>query len=270
MKKPRKFQAAVLLTAVLAAVYCNCTLQPEEWVVTSDRLPEAFDGLKIVLLTDIHGGRFGPGNETLLKAVKEAEPDYIAIGGDLVDGHSDCSMLSPLLKGLTAIAPTCYVTGNHEWGMKDTEAVLKQIAGEGVAVLRNDYLLLEQNGEKLVLAGGEDPNGHADMEQPGDFMSRIREEVPGDPYTVLLYHRNDALSQWADLQTDLVLSGHGHGGVIRLPVIGGLLGTDRRLFPDYTEGLYTQGRTTMAVSRGLGGVRLWNRPHLPAIVLKKG
>lgn len=270
MKKPRRFRAAVLLLAVLGAVYCNYAIESEEWVVTSPRLPQNFDGLRITLLTDIHGGRIGPDSQTLLDAVKVAEPDYIAIGGDLVDEYSDLSMLSPLLKGLTAIAPVCYVTGNHEWSMEDTEAVLGQIAREGVSVLRNDFLLLEREGQKLVLAGGEDPNGYADMERPGAFMARMREEVPGDPYTVLLYHRNDALSQWAELQTDLVLSGHGHGGVIRLPIVGGLLGTDRRLFPDYTEGLYTMDRTTMAVSRGLGGIRLWNRPHLPTIVLKKG
>lgn len=270
MKKPRKFRAAVLLTAVLAAVYCNYTIQSEEWVVSSSRLPQSFDGLKITLLTDIHGGRFGTDSQTLLEAVRVAEPDYIAISGDLVDEYSDLSMLSPLLKGLTAIAPTCYVTGNHEWSRTDTEEVLSQISQEGVTVLRNDYLLLEQDGQTLVLAGGEDPNGYADMESPEDFMARLRAEIPGDPYTVLLYHRNDALTQWADLQADLVLSGHGHGGVIRLPVVGGLLGTDRRLFPDNDQGLYTRSRTTMAVSRGLGGVRLWNRPHLPTIVLKKG
>ena len=90
MKKPRKIRAAALLTAVLAAVYCNCTLQPEEWVVPSDRLPAAFDGLRIILLTDIHGGRFGPGSETLLEAVKEAE-QYAAedkARKDEVDTHN--------------------------------------------------------------------------------------------------------------------------------------------------------------------------------------
>ena len=268
-KKIRRWAAAVFI-GVVAAIYCNFSVETEEWVMTSDRLPAAFDGLRIALLTDIHGGQLGPDSQTLLEEVRKTKPDYIANSGDLVDDDSDLSMLEPLLNGLTAIAPTCYVTGNHEWRIEDTEALLKRIAACGVTVLRNEYLLLEKEGQTMVLAGAEDPNGYADMETPEDFISRIREEVPGDPYTALLYHRNDALSQWAALDVDAVLSGHGHGGVIRLPGLGGLLGTDRTFFPDNDQGLYTRGRTTMAVSRGLGGVRLWNRPHLPTIVLKKG
>lgn len=269
MKKPGRIWAVAVLTAVLAAVYCNYTIQPEEWVIRSDRLPSAFAGLRITLLTDIHGKRFGTDSRTLLEEVEKAKPDYIAISGDLVDEFSDLSMLEPLLRGLTDIAPTFYVTGNHEWVREDTEAVISLIEELGVTVLRNDYLLLEREGQTLVLAGTDDPNGYADTETPGAFMERLREEVPDDPYTVMLYHRNDALSLWAELEADVVLSGHGHGGVIRLPFVGGLLGVDRRLFPDNAEGLYTRGRTTLAVSRGLGGIRLWNRPHLPTVVLEQ-
>ena len=269
MKKPRRFWASALLVAILAAVYCNFTIQPEEWVIHSGRLPEAFAGLRIALLTDIHGGQFGPNSKTLLEEVERAKPDYIAISGDLVDEFSDLSMVEPLLKGLVAIAPTFYVTGNHEWVREDTEEVISLVEDQGVTVLRNDYLTLERNGQTLVLAGVEDPNAYADGETPKAFMERLREEVPEDPYTVVLYHRNNSLSLWSDLEADVVLAGHGHGGVIRLPIVGGLLGVDRRPFPQNAEGLYTQGRTTLAVSRGLGGIRLWNRPHLPTIVLER-
>lgn len=267
--KKRKRWAAAILFGVLAAVYCNCSVETEEWVIYSDRLPEAFHDLRIALVTDIHGGQLGPDNATLLENVRSAKPDYIAISGDVVDEDSDLSMLEPLLNGLTAIAPTCYVTGNHEWRIAHTESLLQRIADCGVTVLQNDYLLLEKDGRSMVLAGAEDPNGYADMETPTDFITRIREEVPNDPYITLLYHRNDAMPLWNELEVDLVLSGHGHGGVIRLPFVGGLLGVDRRFFPKNAEGLYIHGRTTSAVSRGLGGIRLWNRPHLPVIVLKK-
>ena len=170
-----------------------------------------------------------------------------------------------LLPKLVEIAPTYYVTGNHEWRRGDTEAVIDRIEACGVTALRNDYLVL---GEGMVLAGAEDPNGYADMEKPHQFMARIRSEVGGDPYVAMVYHHNDSIDLWANLDADLVLAGHGHGGVIKLPFIGGLLGVDREFFPDDAEGLYEKGRTTLAVSRGLGGIRLWNRPHLPTIVLK--
>lgn len=269
MKKPRRFWARALLVAVLAAVYCNFSIDTEEWVIHSPRLPRPFDGVRIALLSDIHGGRFGPGSKTLLEAVEQSEPDYIAISGDLVDEFSDLSMLEPLLRGLTAIAPTFYVTGNHEWVREDTEEVISLIEEQGVTVFRNDYLTLEREGQTIVLAGVEDPNAYADTETPKVFMERLRDEVPGDPYTVVMYHRNNSIALWSGLEADVVLSGHGHGGVIRLPFVGGLLGVDRRPFPKDAEGLYTQGRTTLAVSRGLGGVRLFNRPHLPTIVLRR-
>lgn len=269
MKPKRKpYWAAAALVAVLTAVYCNFALDAEDWQVSSERIPTAFDGLRITLLTDLHGTQFGSDSETLLRAVRDSAPDLIAISGDLADEVTDRTMLDPLLTGLSAIAPTCYVTGNHEWVRDDTEALLQQIAACGVTVLRNDYLTLERDGQILILAGAEDPNGYEDMETPDAFVSRIRQETGGDSYIVMLSHRNNTLTQWSSLDVDLVLAGHGHGGVIRLPFIGGLLGVDRRFFPKDCEGLYTQGRTTLAVSRGLGGARLWNRPHLPTVVLQ--
>lgn len=267
MKKRKKWLFA-LLTAVVAAVYCSCNLETEDWVVKSPRLPKEFDGLRLTLLTDLHGSRFGDGSRTLLDAVLASDPDCICISGDLADENTDAEMLPPLLRGLCDIAPTYYVTGNHEWRRDDTEELMQQIADCGVTVLRNDYRVLERDGQVLVLAGADDPNGYADREKPEELTARIRKEVAGDPYIAMLYHRNDAMELWSSLQVDAVLAGHGHGGVIKLPFVGGLLGVDRRLFPKNAEGLYVEGRTTLAVSRGVGGIRLWNRPHLPTVVLR--
>lgn len=264
MKKRKKLALAAVLLGLLTAFYCNKTIDRQTWTVYSNRLPQAFDGLRITLLTDLHGREL----ENLPEQVAASSPDLIAICGDLADENTDCEVLWPLLKELCAVAPTYFVTGNHEWVREDTESLLEKIAQCGVTVLRNDYLCLEREGQTLVLAGAEDPNGYADQESPEAFLTRIRREVGGDPYVVMLYHRNDALSLWSGLEADVVLSGHGHGGVIRLPVVGGVLGVDRSLFPDNCEGLLTQGRTTMAVSRGLGGMRLWNPPHLPTIVFR--
>lgn len=270
-KKTKQRKKYLLLTALLAAVtavYCNYSLETQTWAVCSGRLPAAFGGLRIALLTDLHGAEFGVGNRRLLEAVKESKPSVIAICGDLADEHTKLQMLPPLLRGLTEIAPVYYVTGNHEWVREDTETVLRQIADCGVTVLRNEYAVLERDGQKLILAGTEDPNGYADMETPAQFMQRIRAEQGENAYVVMLYHRNDSIDLWSALGTDLVLAGHGHGGVIRLPFVGGLLGVNRRFFPKDCEGLYRQGRTTLAVSRGLGGLRLWNPPQLPVIELR--
>ena len=266
MRKRKRFRFIALLAAV--TIWTYTVVETEEWTVRSDRIPAAFDGMRIALVTDVHGRTLGKNQARLLKAVKAARPDLIAISGDLADECTDRAMVAPLLRQQTAVAPTYYVTGNHEWSRDDTEDLLREIGDCGVKVLRNDYELLEQEGQILVLAGAEDPMAYADQEKPAAFAARIRQEVAGDPYTVMISHRNDTLHLWASAETDLVLAGHGHGGVIRLPFVGGLLGVDREFFPDDAEGLYHSGRTTLAVSRGLGGIRLWNRPHLPTIVLQ--
>ena len=269
MKKQKKLLTAAAAALAAVTVFTYISIETEDWTVTSDRLPAAFDGLRITLLADFHGAELGEDNHRLLAAVAQSQPDLIAISGDLVHRDADLAMLPPLLSGLTAIAPTYFVTGNHEWTISDTEGMLRQMEELGVTVLQNDYRVLEKNGEQLVLAGVDDPNAYADMEHPAKLVSRIREETGSDPYLVMLAHRNDMLTQWAPTKTDLVLAGHGHGGVIRLPFVGGLLSVNRTFFPDNEEGLLCKDRTTVAVTRGVGGIRLWNRPHIPTIVLKK-
>ena len=268
MKKFLKIAVIVVVMLVLLHVWCSRRMDKEDWILRSDRIPAAFDGYRITLITDLHGAVFGKDSQKLLSAVKSSDPDLIAISGDLIDKISNPDMLEPLLPELVAIAPTCYVTGNHEWTRDDLEDVLKKIEGYGVTVLRNQWQQITIDGQSIVLAGTEDPNGYADQMQPEDLVAQIRETVPGDPYIVMLYHRNDAINRWAELDVDLVLSGHGHGGVVRLPLIGGLIDVDRSLFPKYCDGLYQKDRTAMAVSRGLSGLRFWNSPHLPTIVLE--
>lgn len=268
MKERKRRKKNILPTLLLLAVtlWCALTVETEDWTVTLLRLPEAFDGMRITLLTDVHGSK----NRKLAEAVAASSPDLIAVSGDFVDEFSDPAKMYPLLQELTRIAPVYYVTGNHEWARKDTEQVLKDIAACGVTVLRNEYLLLTRGEEQIVLLGIEDKNAYADMKTPAQCMEQVRREQGEDACVVALFHRNTELELWASLGADLVLAGHGHGGLLRLPLIGGVFGVDREFFPDDCEGLYTKGETTLAVSRGAGGVRLWNRPHIPTVVLRSG
>lgn len=269
MKRFRNILIRLAAAALLIQIWCCAQFHKDEWEVASSRVPSAFDGFRITLLTDIHGTRFGKDSAQLLQAVASCAPDAIALGGDLVDRWSkEIQRLEPMLRGLCQIAPTYYVTGNHEWDRADTEALVDMVERCGVTVLRGSWVTLERDGQTVVLTGLDDPNGYADQTTPQELMEKIRGAVPGDPYIVTLYHRNTALELWSSLEADLVLSGHGHGGVVRLPIVGGLIGVDRDLFPDNCFGLHTKGRTTLAVSGGVAGVRVWNRPHIPTVVLK--
>ena len=270
----RKTAVLLVLTALLAAgflLWGNCSLQTTETTLVSPALPPAFDGLRIVELADLHGRVFGRGSRRLLAAVRRAEPDLICIDGDLFDEHTDLAMLPPLLRGLCAIAPVYYVTGNHEWRVPGLRGILAQMRACGVTVLQDDWRVLRRGEDALVLAGTDDP---AERKTPAELIADIRAEAGEAAFLLLLAHRNDQLPQWSALGVQAVLAGHCHGGVVRLPFVGGLFGTDRRLFPAWDAGLYRQGETAMYVSRGLGYTnvhfRLFNRPEVAVIVLRRG
>ena len=273
----RKTAALLVLTALLAAgflLWGNCSLQTTETALVSPALPPAFDGLRIVELADLHGRVFGRGSRRLLAAVRRAEPDLICIDGDLFDEHTDLAMLPPLLRGLCAIAPVYYVTGNHEWRVPGLRGILAQMRTCGVTVLQDDWRVLRRGEDALVLAGTDDPCGPAERKTPAELIADIRAEAGEAAFLLLLTHRNDQLPQWSALGVQAVLAGHCHGGVVRLPFVGGLFGTDRWLFPAWDAGLYRQGETALYVSRGLGYTnvhfRLFNRPEVAVIVLRRG
>ena len=134
---------------------------------------------------------------------------------------------------------------------------------------------LERGGDTLVLAGIDDPNGYADQKTPEELAAEIYAQQGENVYWLLLAHRNSLFeSDYSLLGADLVLSGHGHGGMIRLPFTDGLISTDRTLFPSFTAGFYSANGREVFVSRGLGNsgpsFRLFNRPQWCVLTLEKG
>ena len=271
----RRILTTVLVLVLLVLFFCwqQNGIQTQTVEVTASGLPAAFDGLRIVQISDIHGKEFGTDNETLLQKVTELKPDVIAITGDLIDQASQFEMVPALAKGLAAIAPTYYVTGNHEWAVRQVSELKQLLSDCGVRVLTNDYEIWEKDGATLAIAGVDDPNGPYDQKTGVE----LRQEIDAD-YTILLSHR-DTVEEYADWGYDLVLCGHGHGGIIRIPIWNqGLLSTNREWFPEYDGGLvsYENGNYCF-VSRGMGSntvpihaFRLFNRPDLPLIILNSG
>ena len=155
----------------------------------------------------------------------------------------------------------------------DVPALKRTLADNGVAVLSNRFTALERNGDTVVLAGIDDPNGYADQKTPEQLAAEVYAQW-GDPFWVLLAHRNDRFaSQYSLLGADLVVSGHAHGGIIRLPFTDGLISHDFQLFPSYTAGLYRENGSDLFVTRGLGNsgpsFRLFNRPEVAILTLHK-
>ncbi len=264
---------AVLLCLVLWFLWWSQNaIQSQTILLSTPSLPQAFDGLRILHISDLHGKEFGEGSGRLLKRAAELKPDLIAITGDLIDQEDQLEMVPALARGLADIAPTYYVTGNHEWAVRrvnDLKVLLQQC---GVRVLTNEYDIWEKEGVRLAVAGIDDPNGPPDQKTGPELRREIRAD-----YTVLLAHR-DQVEAYEDWGYDLVLCGHGHGGILRIPILDqGLFSTDRTLFPKYDGGpvAYSSGGICF-VSRGMGNntvpfpsFRLFNRPDLPLLILKK-
>lgn len=280
-KRNHPWRRLALLAVVLAACalffhWSNHSLQVEAFTFVDPELPGGFDGAVIVQLSDLHCAEFGEGNSELLAAVAAAGPDYIFLTGDLVDQAKPIpeGYVENLARGLVAIAPTYFVTGNHEWARGDVPELKNTLAGCGVVVLSNQFVPLERGGDVILLAGVDDPNGYADQKTPEELAAEVA-AAGEDPYWILLAHRNTLFAgQYSRLGADLTLCGHGHGGLIRLPFTDGLFSTDRTFFPSYTAGFYEAGGADVFVSRGIGNsgrtFRIFNRPQVAVLTLEQG
>ena len=267
--------AAAVLTLWLW--WSNNSLSVEEYNFTSSRLGTGWDGARIVHLSDLHGKEFGADNTRLLAAVREAAPELIVITGDIADAQSGLDAIPALLEGLAGIAPTYYISGNHEWGAGFIGELRQMLKAANVTYLRNEAVTLQRSGDTIVLAGIEDPNGYADQKTPAQVAADIYARY-GDPFWLLLAHRNNHFpGEYCLLGADLTLCGHGHGGIWRLPFTDGLISTTMELFPSYTNGLYTCdcgscSGSAVFVHRGLGNSpripRLFNRPEVAVLTLK--
>lgn len=269
----------LLLLLVTASLwfyrYSNDTLQIDRYTYASSRLPAGFDGCRIAILSDLHAKEFGENNETLFAELEALAPEYIFLTGDLIDRQTEkpLAYAADTAAALRAIAPTYYVTGNHEWACRCSVKDLKQsLRDNGITVMSNDFLRLYRNDEVIYLAGIDDPNGNADQKPPEKLAEELKTAT--DRFWLLLAHRSDRFeSEYSLLGADLTISGHAHGGLIRLPFTDGLIGNDHTLFPSYTAGFYKANGHTVLVSRGLGNskpaFRLFNRPEIMVLTLVK-
>lgn len=245
-------------------------LEISRYEVTSQKLPESFDGFKIVQLSDLHGAEFGEDGMELVDKVGSLEPDMIALTGDFVTDECDLAAVEKLAARLVKLCPVYFVSGNHEFGSGLAIKVRNILERAGVKYLSNEYLTISRGEDEILLGGVEDPLAYADMLSPDELAQKMNDAAP-DAFKILLGHRNYWMTEYPELPVDLIFCGHAHGGLIRIPGVGGLIGTDRRLFPDFDAGEYNNGRYTLIVSRGLGNSvpipRVFNRPEIVCVEL---
>lgn len=268
--------AAILLALVIWTAWGNTALELNTYTLSSVRLPEAFDGYRIAHVSDLHNAEMGKNNEKLLDMLRDAEPDIIAITGDIIDSrNTNVEIALEFTKAAMEIAPCYYVTGNHEARVSEYDGLKEGLIEQGVVVLDDKRIELELSGETIALLGVNDPSFQTDYlfgDSETVMQGKLQEISDAEnEFTILLSHRPELFEVYADNNMDLVLSGHAHGGQFRLPFVGGLVAPNQGLFPKYDAGLYTDENTNMIVNRGIGNsiipFRFNNRPEVILIEL---
>lgn len=284
LKRKKRRGVLTALLAILAAFFIwvywgNTSIQTTQISINSGKIPASFNGFRIAQVSDLHNAEFGENQSKLLQMVKNISPDMIAVTGDLIDSsHTDVEKAMDFINGAVKIAPVYYVTGNHEAWTDKYENLKEQMTKSGVIILSDQGITIKRNGSLIWLLGLNDPDFTIKHDMFGEDAAMIdtklkdmqKQSVNGE-YTILLSHRPELFDVYVTNNIDLVLSGHAHGGQIRLPFIGGLVAPNQGLFPKYTAGVYEKNQTNMVVSRGLGNsiapVRINNRPELVVITL---
>ena len=282
MKKLNK--KTVLIVSVLVilclgiwTLWGNIALEVNEYEIVSDRIPEAFAGFRIAQVSDLHNKDFGEGYGQLLTLLSEVNPDIIVVTGDLIDSRqTDLDIALEFAWQAGKIARVFYVSGNHEARIPEYEDLKIGLVKAGVVILENQKVEITREGESITLMGIDDPSFQEDY-LFGESESVARQEIEdlqneSDGYTILLSHRPELFDIYVETEMDLVFTGHAHGGQFRLPFIGGLVAPNQGFLPKYDAGLFSEGSTTMIVSRGVGNsiipIRFNNRPEIVVAELK--
>ena len=280
MKNKKKligFIAVVFLLLIGWILWGNTALMVNELIIKNDKIPSGFSGFRIAQISDLHNAEFGKENEKLLSMLKECEPNIILITGDLIDSRrTDIETGISFAKKAVLIAPTYYVTGNHEARIEEYEELITGLEKAGVHILDNESVMVENSGDRITVAGMKDPSFVTDYlfgdskTVAEDALTKIVSNK--DIYTVLLSHRPELFETYVKCGADLVFSGHAHGGQFRIPFVGGLVAPNQGLFPTYDGGVYSKDGTDMIVSRGIGNsilpFRINNRPEIVVVELE--
>jgi len=265
---------------LLFAVICialSCTSISTQTYTINTPLLEEQSVIKIVLISDLHSTIFGEDQSVLIDMIKEIEPDLIFLSGDIIDDVVPVTGTRLLLSGISGVAPIYYVTGNHEYRSHKIHEIREELVSWGVIILSDSYVKITINSNEIIIAGIEDPDKKR-YETPAydqdDSMEEAFRELDNVPlYKILIAHRPERIESYKRYSFDLVLSGHAHGGQVRLPPhINGLYAPHQGFFPKYAGGIYIHENLKHIVSRGLSITpwipRIFNPPELVVVIIE--
>lgn len=265
-KKHRWILPVLAILVVLTLIALDERLILRTYTVVSPKLTAE---VRLAVVTDFHSS---DNADDVVAMVASCAPDAVLMVGDMFDddiANRPTERTLSLMRQLSAQYPCYYVSGNHEAWTGEMDALYQQTEEAGVTVLRMSSGVLTVRGQRIALCGIPDPyemvfSGAPDTEEQ---LRQAMENVDSADFTVLLAHRPELLAKYAQFPLDLVVSGHAHGGQVRIPgVLNGLYAPNQGWFPKLAGGAYTQDGTTLIVSRGLAVrtrlPRIFNRPEV--------
>ena len=263
------------------------TLEVTKYVVENKKVPKEFDGYNIVQISDLHSKLFGENNKKLIQKIKSLNPDIVVVTGDLIDGeNNNYNVALDFMKEISKLYRVYYIIGNHE-----QKSLIKKYKDEYKDYFNKlhqiDFVNLDNNKVEIV-KGDSNINLYGltvpyscykylfDNQETTsidiDFLEEKLGKVDREQFNILLAHTPFYFDEYEKWGADLTLCGHVHGGIVRLPLVGGLLSPDRKFFPKYDLGEYIKNKSTMIVSKGLGGskvlIRVNGKPEIVNIKLK--
>lgn len=267
----------LFVALIIWGIYCDNTIAITNYSVSNTKNDAK---LKFVVITDLHNKEYGEKNADLAKLVKEQNPDFIAVCGDMVNrGDPDTTKMKDVLEKLSKIAPTYCCLGNHE---RDNTAEFgtdfkKEIDSTGAVLLDDEYIKFTKNGKSVLIGGMSDYPYYEFYTPEDDVPSRTLweefAEKAKDNFTILLHHQPEYIAEDAKkTDIDLIVCGHTHGGQIQLPFIGGVIAPNQGLFPKYDKGEFDLDGTKMIVCAGLSNTtfipRINNQVEIGVVTIK--
>ena len=276
IKKKLIIISSILLIIIILLVINNKLIGITNYNIKSKKIKK---DIVIVQISDLHNTEFGSNQKKLIAKTKKIKPDIITITGDLIDSSkTNINIAMKYVKQAVKIAPTIYVSGNHEaWNASAYYDLKDKLKEAGVIILEDKVKELKIKSSKISVIGLSDPDFMSDLGVSNlDSLSTTLDSINynTDNFVLLLSHRPEAYKSYENRDIDLVLTGHAHGGQFRIPFVGGVIAPGQGFFPEYDAGLYKSKKDNMKmiVSRGLGNsiipLRINNNPEIVVVTIK--
>lgn len=278
----------LILGFLLYLKFENTNLEVTHYNIKSNKIPESFSGTVFVVIADLHNNSFGKNNDILIGEIDKINPSFIIIAGDLIVGKrsEDFRVAISLLNELVQRYPIYYGFGNHEQRVipkgryfnNNWKKYVEKLYELKIKLLDNESATITKGNDKIIINGLSIDKIYFRKKKDltpmkEGHIENLIGKLNNKCYNIVIAHDPVYFEEYINTEADLILSGHIHGGIIRLPFLGGLISPHYELFPLYDSGKFQKKEQIMLVSRGLGThtikLRVFNRPELMAITLER-